>query len=196
MAKDDTIDTRPMPKRPENGLLAWQATIGYISSQYSLDAMLTAQAAPLDDGRVAWSASASWGRSRESVEGLPSLPTALRELWREVDRNHVIFETRTALIKRPANYAENEWLDADTAAVLDRLVHVTGAVYNDDWQIVLVYQPVESLTSRFQARLLARGGAVQIGAHGASLRDACHTLYRNAAPHYAAHSGKSMADLS
>lgn len=194
MPKDDTIDTRPMPRRPEYGLLAWQATIGYISSQYSLDALLTLQAYPLD-GRIAWAGTASWGRNRESVQDMPSLPAALRELWREVDHNHIIFDSREAIARRPANYADGEWLDPATAATVDRLVQVTAAVYDGGWRIVLIYQPVESPAARFQGRLLAQDETVRVSGQGATLRDACRELYRNAAPHFAAHSGRAPADL-
>lgn len=195
MPNDDTLFTRPMPKRPENGLLAWQATIGYISSQYSLDALLTLQAYPLESGAVAWAAAASWGQNRESVEGAAVLPAALRDLWSEVNRHHIIFETREAILKRPANYDDHEWIDAETAAILNRLLHVANVVYGADWRSLMIYQPVESQSARFQARLLALDDTVQIGGQGASLRDACQDLYRNAAPYFVAHSGQSLADL-
>ncbi len=195
MAKDDTLVTRPMPKRPENGLLAWQATIGYISGQYSLDALLTFQAYPLESGTVGWAAAASWGQNRESVEGAESLPVALRDLWSEVNQHHVIFETREAILKRPANYDDDRWIDADTAAILNRLLHIAGVVYGMDWRLVVIYQPVESQAVRFQARLLALDDSVQIGGQGASLREACQDVYRNAAPYFVAHSGKALDDL-
>jgi hypothetical protein len=191
---DKTLDQRPLPKRPENGLLAWQATIGYISQQYSLDAMLTAQAYVLNNA-VSWGAAASWGTNREEVADQPSLEAALRELWRLVDSHHVIFEKREHLLKRPANYADHEWLDKDTAAVLNRVLHVTSVVYGADWQVVLAYQPVESPDSRFQTRLLALGGSVQIGGRGPDLRTACRDLYRNAAPYYVAHGGKNPDEI-
>jgi hypothetical protein len=195
MPKDDTIISRPMPKRPENGLLAWQATIGYISSQYSLDAMLTLQAYPLENSQVAWAGMASWGQNQESVQGRPSLAAVLRDLWREVDSNHVIFESREAIIKRPANYGDDEWIDADTNLILGRLIHVTGTVYGPDWRLMLIYQPIENRAIRFQARLLALDDTVQIAGQGPNLRDACQALYRNAAPYYVNRSGKSMDDF-
>lgn len=197
MPNDDTLFTRPMPKRPDNGLLAWQATIGYISSQYSLDALLTLRAYPLETGEVGWAGTASWGQNQESVQGCPSLPVALRELWQEVNRSHVIFETREAILKSPAYYDDHRWLDADTAASLNRLLHATASVYANIWQLVFIYQPVESPAVRFQARLLVagEGGELNVSGQGANLRDACHALYRNAAPYYVAHSGRSMAEF-
>ncbi|MBL8162579.1 MAG: hypothetical protein JNJ61_11380 [Anaerolineae bacterium] len=191
----ETIASRPLPKRPENGLLAWQATIGYISSQYSLDAMLTLQAFPLTDGAVVWAAAASWGQNREQVQDMHSLPEALRDLWKEVDRSHVIFESREAVLKRPSNYSDNEWLDIDTATILERLLQVSYSVYGDSWQMVLVYQPVEKPDARFQARLLVPPRGVQTSGQGATLRDACRDLYRNAAQFFVAHSGKKLEDL-
>jgi hypothetical protein len=101
----ETIASRPLPFRPQTGLLAWEATIGYISGQYSLDAMLTIHAYPFDNGAVGWGAMASWGNNRETVQDLPTLGTALGELWAQVDHHHVIFEHREAVIKRPSNYA-------------------------------------------------------------------------------------------
>lgn len=195
MPKDDTIISRPMPKRPEYGLLAWQATIGYISSQYSLDAMLTIQVYPLENGQIAWAGMATWGQNQENIQGRPSLAAILRDLWREVDSHHIIFESREAILKRPTNYADNEWIDADTSLGLNRLIHVTGTVYGLDWRLMLIYQPIESRSIRFQARLLALDDSVQIAGQGANLRDACHALYRNAAPYYVAHSGQSVPDF-
>lgn len=181
----DTVAKRPLPPRPTNGLLAWQATIGYISTTYSLDAMLTLQAYP-DSGGTAWAAKATWGQHGEEVAGEASLPDALRDLWQVVDHNHVIFESREAIIKRPANYNAHEWLDADTDAILDQLLQASSQVYGADWQLVAVYQPVESPNTRFQARLLARDNSVQIGGSGPTLCEACRSLYRNAAPYFVA----------
>jgi len=191
----ETIASRPLPSRPHNGLLAWEATIGYISGQYSLDAMLTIRAYPTPAGGVAWSVMASWGKISEQVRDVPSLPAALRDLWQQVDQHHVIFEHREAILKRPANYSDNEWLDADTKAILERVLQVTRTVYGADWQVVLVYQPVERPELRFQARLIALAETVKTGGHGPSMRDACRDLYRNAAHHFAARSGKRLEDI-
>ncbi|MEO8612675.1 MAG: hypothetical protein ABI690_32575 [Chloroflexota bacterium] len=191
----ETIASRPLPKRPQNGLLAWEATIGYISTQYSLDAMLTIHAYPFDNGEIGWGAAATWGQNGEEVRDLPTLGNALQDLWRQVDQHHVIFEHREAVIKRPSNYADNEWLDTDTKSILERILQVTGAVYSVDWLLVLLYQPVESADTRFQARLIAQGETVKIGGQGASLRDSCRDLYRNAAHQFAAQSGKNLDEI-
>ncbi len=174
--------------------MAWQATIGYISAYYSLDALLTMQAYPLGAG-VGWAAAASWGSNREQVQDCASLPEALRTLWQEVNRNHLIFDSREAIAKRPANYADHEWLDSQSAHVLDRVLRVTRTVYDMDWRLVLVYRPVEEPNFRFQARLLAMDDTVQVGGCGASLRDACRDVYRHAAPYYLARSGHSPDEL-
>lgn len=191
----ETIANRPLPKRPENGLLAWQATIGYISGQYSLDAMLTLQAYPADGGLVLWAAAATWGQNGEQIQDMPSLPVALRDLWKEVERNHVIFEQKEAILKRPSNYGDDQWLDKDTNVILERLILIAQAVYGLDWQLVLVYQPVEQPNARVQARFLVESRGVQTGGQGAAFVDACRDLYRNAAQHFAAHSGKRPEDI-
>src|SRR5690606_41225850 len=59
---DNTIITRPLPKRPETGLQAWLATIGYLGTEYSPDAMLTLRAVPNGSGAFLWSGAASWGQ--------------------------------------------------------------------------------------------------------------------------------------
>jgi len=191
----ETIASRPLPKRPQNGLLAWEATIGYISAQYSLDAMLTIRAYPLNADEIGWGAAATWGQNGEEVYDLPTLGHALNHLWRQVDQHHVIFEHSEAIIKRPSNYADNEWLDTDTKAILERILQVTRAVYGADWLLVLLYQPVESADMRFQARLIAQGETVKIGGQGASMRDSCRDLYRNAAHQFAANSGKNLDEI-
>ncbi len=190
----ETIARRPLPQRPQNGLLAWQATIGYISTQYSLDAMLTLRVSPVHTSPV-WAASATWGQSREEVTEKLSLPAALRDLWREVDRNHVVFESSEAIVRRPSNYADNEWLDEDTRLLLERLTQVIMSVCGDDWLLVLMYQPVESPDTRWQARLVSDREGVRAAGHGATMRDACRDLYRNAAHHFVARSGKSLDEI-
>jgi hypothetical protein len=190
----ETIPSRPLPKRPENGLLAWEATIGYICTQYSLDALLMFRAYPLNGG-VAWEATASWGQNGEHVHDQPSLASALRELWRQVDRNHVIFEHREAVIKRPANYGDHEWSDTDTKIILERVLQVTRTVYGTDWVLSWIYQPVERAEIRFLARLVAKEHNVVTSGQGVSMREACRDLYRNAAHHFVTNSGKSPDEI-
>lgn len=183
---EETIVSRPMPARPSNGLLAWQATMGYLSIQYNLDSSLCIEVRPGDLGAVLWSASAVWGQNKQQVSRRPTLPAALRDLWREIDRNHVIFESREALLRRPVNYSDNEWLDQDTQSLLDRTLEIASSVYGSDWHLTLTYQPVELPAVRFTANLNARRDTVTSSGQGAGMRQALHDLFRNAAPDFVA----------
>jgi|FLYN01.1.fsa_nt_gi hypothetical protein len=188
----ETVHARPLPKRPDNGLLAWQATLGYISAHYSLDAMLTIQVCPQGLGILNWTAKASWGHYSEEMRNCPSLPAVLRKLWTEVDRNNIIFETAEAITRRPVLYDDNEWLDEDTRLTLDRLIQLNWTLFGSDWMLIIVYQPVGIPNMRLQARLLALNNTVQISGCGPTMRDACHDLYRNAARNYSAGVGKAL----
>jgi len=192
MTDFETVHARPLPRRPENGLLAWQATLGYISVRYSLDAMLTVQVRPLEEGKLGWTTKASWGRYAEEVRDCPALPAALRKLWTEVENNNIIFETPEAISRRPVLYGDDEWLDAETQLTLDRLIQLNWAAFKTDWTLLIVYQPVELPGARMQARLLAQDNSVQISGRGATMRAACHDLYRNAARSYSANTGKPL----
>lgn len=178
---DDTLRAQPLPRRPQYGFQAWQATIGYISQVYSPDALLTLGAYPAAPGGPRWKAAASWGQMYEEVDGRPSLPAALRDLWREMDRHHTIFKSLEAAARRPVKYDDGRWLDPDTQAALDRVLALAAGSFGADWRLTLVYQPIENPGLRVQARLTARGGSVQVGGRGGALRAACHDLYRNAA---------------
>ncbi len=181
-----TVHKRPMPRRPRNGLKAWEATMGYISDQYSPDATLKLEIYPYAEDEIAWAASVSWAQNVESVEDRPSAAAALCDLWLEVSHNHSIFKTLEAAIKSPANYDEDNWLDERTADAFDRLICVADAMYKDDWLLIFIYQPVQSPDTRVQARLLARDNSIRVGGRGPSLHDACNKLYHNAASSYAA----------
>ena len=176
-----TIAKRPFPNRPKNGLMAWEATMGYISSNHSPDAMLKIQIYPADQGEVLWAASASWGPIEEYVQDLPLAAHALRELWLQIAANHVIFKAAEAAVKSPINYNDDEWLDERTASTVDRMIKVAQTVYHGDWLIMIIYQPVENPDTRVQARLIANDNSVQIGGRGPSIREACHSLYQSAA---------------
>jgi hypothetical protein len=178
----ETIHSRPLPKRPENGLLAWQATIGYISSEYSPDAMLTMRAYPAGDEGALWLAAATWGQESETVRDITSLPAALRDLWPAVQNNHTIFKTLEAATKSPSHYRDDQWVDFDTEQLLDRLLQVANAAFGGDWLFMLVYQPVTAPSARVQARLVAQNNSVIISGRGPSVHDACRDLYHNAAP--------------
>lgn len=192
MTDAETVHARPLPKRPDTGLLAWQATLGYISVRYSLDAMLTIQICPHAVGKLSWAARASWGHNSEEVRDCPSLAAALRDLWAEVDRNNIIFESADAISRRPVLYNDDEWLDEDTRLILDRLIQLNWTAFEANWMLVIVYQPVDTPNNRLQTRLLAHNNSVQISGRGPTLRDACHDLYRNAARNYSASVSKSL----
>jgi hypothetical protein len=181
---DDTIHNIPTPKRPETGFLAWQATIGYISTEHSPDALLTLTAYPLENGDIGWKAAASWANFTEESPDIGSLPDALRSLWREVDRHHTIFKSLEAANKKPVSYKDDQWLDAETRMGLERLLQVIQKAFGTDWRLVLVYQPVANPSARVQARLIARRDTVNSGGRGATLREACQLLYRNAATEF------------
>lgn len=183
MADHDTAHSIPLPKRPPTGLQAWLATIGYISAEYSADAALTIRAVPAVEERIGWAAEATWGHNRESVDNQPTLHSALRELWKLVERNHVIFKSMEAATRRPANYRDDDWLDTDTRAMLDRLIMVTRAACGDNWRLMIIYQALDNPDLRVQARLMAKDR--QVGGRAPSIREACRDLYRNAAPVFA-----------
>jgi len=189
---DKTETRRPLPMRPATGLLAWQATVGYISTRHSPDAVLKLQITSRE-ARVVWSASLSWGRKEETISDQTSLSAALRTLWEEVNRNHRIFDRAEDIIKSPQNYDDTEWLDLATQESLQRLIWVTQSVFPGEWKIVLLYQPVDTPSLRLQARLTAQNGRVVVGGQGASLLDACRALFRNATPLFA--SGTSPQQL-
>ncbi len=180
---DDTEAKRPLPRRPQTGLQAWQVTLGYISATHSPDALLKLQAYSRE-ARVHWSASVSWGQKEESVTDQPSIAAALRELWLEVSRHHAIFESAEDAVRAPVYYNDVEWLDDATLESLQRLIWVTQMTFPGDWLLIIVYQPVETPSARIQARLLAKGSSITVGGRGPSMLDACSTLFRNATPHW------------
>jgi hypothetical protein len=190
-----TIVSRPQPQRPSTGLLAWQATIGYLRYQYDLNAVLSVEAHPAGDDRLLWDASAAWGQITEKVTDKYSLPAALRDLWHEVKSNYLIFDSAEAVVRSPANYADDEWLDPDTQKVLYKTIDMLRTVYSLDWTLAMVYQPVEIPAMRFQADLISNHRSVQLGGHGPTLIEACRDLYRSAAHRFLEHTGKKLSDL-
>lgn len=178
--RDSTIPQRPLPKRPPTGLMAWIATVGYISTQYSPDVLLKLHVYPSGD-TTHWGASISWAQHKEQVWDKPTLAAALGDLWLEVDRSHAIFATQLDAIRSPVDYADEKWLDVPTQDILSRLIWTTENVFSGDWKLVIVYQPVDNPNARVQARLIARSGSVHVGGRGPSLGDACHDLFRNGA---------------
>ena len=172
-----TLAARPMPQRPANGLLAWEATIGYLRQQYRLDARLTLEAVTAAH-MTTWNAYAIWGQNSEQVTGKPSLPAALRDLWSQVDKKHVIFESREAMLRRPANYKDNEWLDTATQTIFDQMIDLFLIAFNQDWTLTLIYEPVEIADVRFQARLKTQTDTLNLLGQGATLQEACRDILR------------------
>jgi hypothetical protein len=186
---NDTLYSRPLPKRPQYGLLAWQATIGYISTEYSPDAMLTFRAY-MSKGHIAWGAAVSWGQVAEQVNNLPTLERALQELWHAVESGHIVFKTKEVMVKRPINYADDEWIDLSTQMTVERLLEVTRIAFGQDWMLMVFYQALDNPQLRVQARLLAKENSLQMSGRGPAVREACHDLYHNAAPGIFAISGR------
>lgn len=183
---DKTHANRPFPKRPEDGYSAWQATMGYISTHHSPDALLQVEVYSSKDG-VLWGASVSWGANQEKITDSQDLPSALRDLWLQVERNYTIFHSPVDALRRPHGYKNNEWFDEATLDILHRLTHTTQSVFEDDWRILWVYQPAEKPELRVQMRMLAAKMTHHASGRGASLLDAGRDLFRNAAPVYKAY---------
>ncbi|MBE0690451.1 MAG: hypothetical protein IH587_10070 [Anaerolineae bacterium] len=182
-----------LPRRPENGLLAWQATIGFISTIYSSDATLTVKIKPAEGKRM-WQASIVFGGRHEDVTDRASLAEALRDLWLKLEANFNVFPSPAEEVRKPANYADDKWLDVDTARTLDALIDLTQTVFDQDWRMMMVYQAVNTPAQRVKMRLSARDNTVAIGGQGPSLREACRSLYRNAAPQYFLSAGRLVDD--
>ncbi len=172
-----TLSARPMPQRPANGLLAWEATIGYLRLQYRLDASLTLRAVAAGSV-ISWNAYAVWGQNTELVTDKPSMTTALRDLWSVVDRKHVIFESREAMLRRPSNYSDDEWLDAATRNVFNQMIELFQVACAPAWTLTLIYEPVEIADVRFQARLMTERDSLNMLGQGATLQAACRDLLR------------------
>lgn len=180
----DTIPTRPSSfNRPHTGLAAWEATVGYIATEHSPDAMLTLRAYPEAEETI-WSAELTWGQNKEQLGGVDTLADVLRELWLKVEQSHVIFKSSEDAVRKPAGYGNFDWIDSDTKDALDRLAWVTSVVFKDDWTLISIYQPTDNPTARVQMRLVARDTTVHINGRGASMRDAATQLYRNATPYF------------
>ncbi len=181
--------------RPPTGLLAWHSTVGYMSQHHSADAQLTIRVIPRDR-RLSWTASLLWGYHRETVEERSTLAAALEDLWTIVDQNVVVFQHEADQVISPAHYDQAEWLDIPTQEIFQRLLWMTMTAFHSNWHLVILYQPVETTQRRIQMRLLVASDDkptsdtphydIVIGTWGASLIDACRTLYRNAAPHFLA----------
>lgn len=176
---------RPLPRRPETGLQAWHATIGYMSQEHSPDAILRIIASAADSGKTVWSVSVAWADQVETLSNQTTLGTALQFLWVQLAARHEIFKKPSEAWRSPVDYAPGTWLDEATDKILQRLVNVTAASFKSGWRITTLYQPVGQAETRLQATLFANDDTVKVYARGASLREASQNLYRNAASHFA-----------
>lgn len=181
MSDDVTHATRPMPRRPRYLWDAWEATVGHIHSKHSADATLRLTITPLEH-YIGWSASLTWGGYNEKVVDKVDFSIALNDLWAVVDQNHNLIDTMEAASRRPAGFNDDNILDETTYDVFSSLVNSTDTVFQGDWQIMITYRPVETAEKRVQTRLTADNNKVTRAGNGVTLRDACRTLLRNAAP--------------
>ncbi len=184
-----TVQLPRMPRRPETGLLAWLATIGYISAVFSPDATLSMMAIP-NGADVRWRVGVQFGHTRAAVEDMPTLAAALRDLWPALEAEFHVYQSGYEDTRKPVNYADDRWLDDDTQRTLDLLLEITHTVFKGDWALVILYQAVETPAERVKMRLIAHATSIQVGGQGPSLREACRDLYRNAAPEYFHSSGR------
>jgi len=190
--KDETLHTRPNPKRPRWGWRAWEATVGYIALHHHPDATLKLEVhLSEDESAYLWTASLVWGKNREIVENMPAMSIALEDLWHVVNQHHNIFKHEKDAIRAPIGYDVHEWFDERTQDVFDRLKRVTHMVFERDWRLVFIYRPVEQPNMRLQARMLAKKGAVLRSGMGASLLDVSRNLYHHCADIFANHRKKS-----
>jgi len=184
MSDVSTHHARPLPQRPKWGWQAWEATVGYLSTQYNPDATLTLQIYPMPYV-IGWTAALSWGEEREIVNDHYSLADALSILWHQVSTEHAdVFDTPIVQARAPRGYNDDQWLETATYEIFSRLVHTTDTVFQGDWRIIVLYRPVETPDKRVQARLLAEKNSVQRAGWGPTLHDACRALFHNAAPIY------------
>lgn len=183
MSDQATQHVRPLPRRPDWGWFAWEATVGYIHDEYSTDVTLRVEMYPVQ-GVVLWAAALLFGENSEQVTDCFGLSIALEDLWRQVSSRHQIFRTLEAAARRPEHYADDRWIDTATLDALTRLVGVTATIFKEDWKLMVFYRPVPVANARLQARLIAHDHTVLRSGRGATLRDACRNLFHNATPDY------------
>lgn len=182
----DTIIRTPTAARPRYGWDAWLLIIGHLAQHHCPDAMLRLSLTSEGAGVLLWTATVQWGNQNESVQDGRSFGTMLEELWRTVETHHRI-ATTSQDIHPPIRYAPDSWLDVRSSGALESLVNVSQRLYENDWHLVFVYQPSELSYMRVQARLLARQYTIYKGGRGATLREACQSLYHNAMDLFTAH---------
>ncbi len=179
---NETIAMRPLPKRPQYGLQAWLATMGYLAQEYSPDALLTLRATA-QNTQITWTAVVTWGNERHEVINMATLPVALRDLWKRVERGRKIFKTLEAATRSPLFYTDDLWIDPETDTALNGIIRLTKSAFQD-WLLVIIYRPIENPDSRVQARIIGSANQIFVSGSGGSIHDACRALFNNAAPTY------------
>ncbi|MGJ3238339.1 MAG: hypothetical protein ACFE0Q_06500 [Anaerolineae bacterium] len=180
MSDEKTHAQRPTPRRPKHLWYAWEATVGHIHSNHSADATLRLTIHPLEH-YIGWGASLTWGTQREAVDEKVDFAIALNDLWAVIEQNHQVIKTLEAAARRPVNYADDQVLDAPTYQVFSSLINTTDTLFRGDWQILIIYRPIETADKRVQARLTADRHKVNRAGNGPTLREACRSLLRNTA---------------
>lgn len=183
MSDDDQNTAIISPQTPQfdHGWQAWQAVIGRLAAHDSPDARLRIEVVGRA-GTPYWAVEAIWSAHIERAADHTSLGEAMKALSAELGAHHWEFhDSRTGL----ARYDVDDWLDADTAGSLARLVDTVQAVFAGGWSLSFTYQPVEMADQRVQGRLVARAGSVAVAGRGRTLIDAVRDVFRSAAPHFA-----------
>lgn len=191
--QDETQAERPTPSRPSTAWQAWELTVGHIHQYHSADATLRLEIHPLEY-IIGWDAALTWGNDTEKVTDRHAFSIALEDLWAVLEQNHRLLTTYEAAARRPVNYTEEAILDETTYSVFSSLVNATDTVFTGDWQIIIVYRPIETPAKRVQTRLTADNHQVNKAGNGPTLREACRELLRNAAPVFHQYKIKQTAD--
>ncbi|GAB1421358.1 hypothetical protein MASR2M15_15180 [Anaerolineales bacterium] len=162
--------------RPPTGWLAWQETLGYLYEHHSPDALLRLDATSHTGDVIERSASIRWAALQFAVTGRISAADALDYLWATIKQNVEIFQTPADAIIAPADYPDEEMFTHNEMNALNTVTRVLGLAFQDEWRMIILYQPIGDTNLRVQMRLLADNGRVQIAGQGATLRVACHQL--------------------
>ncbi len=165
------------------GWFAWLAVVGYVQEAHSPDVTLGLEMYPRE-GVVLWASELAFGGDRVEVRDKFGFGPVLNDLWEVAAATFAIFTAPHLLVQPPTGYDDDQWVDAATLDALTRLVGVTSTVFKEDWRLIVYYRPVPTPSERIQARLIAKRGAVSRAGRGATLRDACRSLFHNAAPDY------------
>jgi hypothetical protein len=187
MSDDDntpnsTVAMPPLSPHFDHGWQAWQAVIGRLAQSDAPDARIRIEVGGRPDG-VAWAAEVMWGAIIERMSEHQTLGEAFQALADELSTHHWEFnDTLTGL----SHYDLDDWLDAETAESLGRVVDTVTAAFKTGWSLAFTYQPVEMADQRVQGRLVAQAGSVAVAGRGRTLIDAVRDVLRSVAPHLGA----------